>query len=175
MFTDELPSMEDVSELIRPYSEWNDDLDWGASEFTYDSWSLGGRYAGSILAKVSSIHKTEEYTSYEVKEVVDVEVISRLFNTLKPMYKTEPISMGWVMEHDVFGYIMNREDGSIRVDGAKIQAITNLKDLHCYAFMDKNVAFCYDNHKEDFDDLFNEMLDKYYEKDGFLTVLDIHF
>ena len=174
LFTDELPSMEEISELMIPYSEWNEDLDWEASEFTLDSWSLGGRYAGDILAKVSSIHKTENCTSYEVKEVVDVEVISRLFNTLKPMYKTEPISMGWVMEHNVFGYIMNREDGSIRVDGAKIRAITNRDDLVCYIFMDKDVAFCRDKH-EDFNDLFNEMFDKYYEKDGFLTVLDIHF
>jgi hypothetical protein len=85
-----------------------------------------------------------------------------------------PIPMGWAREHETFGYIMNREDGSIRVDGAKVRAITNRDDLDCYIFMDKNGAFCRDNH-ENFNDLFKEMLDKYYEKDGFLTVLDIHF
>ena len=177
LFTDELPSIEDIATFLQPYCEYNDDLDWDNTEITWDWWELGGRYAGEILAKVSSIHRTEDCISYEVKEVGDIEVISNLFNKLKTKasYRHDPFSFGWAIEHDAFGYIMNREDGSIRVDGAKLQAITNLDELRCYAFMDKNVAFCHDKHRENFNDLFNEMLDKYYEKDGFLTVLDIHF
>lgn len=164
LFTNEIPTDEDIIEIMEPYAEWSRDT---SSVFYWDEWSIGGRYSGEIHSKVSTIRKDGDNVYVSIERCNRKEIRSLLFDTF------EKVSLLPVQEHRIYGYLLE-PDGSIRCDGAYIRNITNRDKINCYICMDKNAAYCRDT-TEIFDEVVQRFFDQYLEKDGFVTKLDIHW
>ena len=167
LFTNELPTDDDITKIMEPYAEWACDT----SVFCWDSWKIGGRYSGEIQSKVSTIRKDGDNLYLSIKRCNCKEIRSLLFDTLEKLTslaKALPFP-----EHYVYGYLLE-PDGSIRCDGAYIRNITNRDKIRCYICMDKDAAYCRDT-TENFDAVVSRFFDQYLENDGFVTKLDIHW
>ncbi len=173
LITTYIPSDNDIERILKPYYSF--DIDWEKDEkpvFSWDCWSLGGRYCGLIKLKINE--NDEEYRW----GILSAPREGRLFlsNILREL-REETKPRCFFEESNYYGYM---GDGYLRVDGARIRDILNLNDLGCYIFIDKDgnafaretwngSSFDEDKH---FDDKYKATLQA--SKDCFLTVLDIH-
>ncbi len=162
LFTDKCPTNADLKEIMDPYDAREDDT----TTFSWDSWTIGGRYAGDIRSKVSTIVKDNNGFSFSFDRCNRKEIRSMLFDTVEQgsIYYREDLFYGYLIE----------PDGSIRCDGAYIQNITNRDEIGCYICLDKNAAYCRDTTK-DFDEVVSQFFDRYLKKNGFVTKIDIHW
>lgn len=177
VFTRELPTEEEIEDLMMPYNEdsyysnYDDEGNYiGVGKeperpvFTWDWYQIGGRYSGQIAAEVSTI----DDLGIQIRNINRKEVISRLFDKYE-----------W--ETDCYGYIREGER-CIRCDGAYVPKIKNENAFGCYAFIgiDGKARARETWNGKDFipDREFEYWLDISREaaiaENAFMTIIDIH-
>lgn len=168
LFTTFIPSNSDISELMNPYCEWNEDRDETA-EIHLDSYRLGGSYSGRIESRISTVKCYEDGISMSLENINGIEIRSHIFDQLEKWYD---IPFGYY-EYKYYGYMLT-PDGSIKCDGAYLNNITN--ELSCYGYItDTGECICRGKHENDFDNMLEQTINAYKELNGFVTAIDIHF
>lgn len=166
LFTKSLPSDADIVTTMLPYSDEND-LE-GKKMFNWDSYTIGGRYAGLIRAEISSISHDKRLGKLIscFRPVNMTEVRSRLFDLMSELKDTYKALMYY--EHDLYPYILE-EDNTIKVDGAYIDKIHNNILDHGYGYITDKGECGYMASSA-----VKEVYRDYAERGGFITVLDLH-
>lgn len=143
--------------------------------FTYDYYTIGGRYAGGIKLKVDESDKEYEWMYYAKEDRNNRLFISSILNDLK-----ENIQPGWKYSEDKYLPYMGYDDGVLYVDGARAKDIVNINELKSYiciipdgeaiARSSWNGTSWVDDEK--YDEKFEQIIKD--NMDGFITILDIH-
>lgn len=173
LITKTLPTEKEIDEIMKPYKDDNIE-DLSSRVFTWDWWSIGGRYGGRIKLKVDMEDEEYRWKFYSLTPREGRLFHSSLLAEIRerfPSYKSR--------EEDWFVYLGVR-DNYLCVDGAKIKDIINLEELGCYICIDIDgsvIARGRWNEEDfiedkDFDKKYEEILSK--SQDYFLTILDIH-
>lgn len=179
LFTKELPTKEEISEIIRPYNE--EYFEYDETEevigsypvFHYDSYRIGGRYGGKLKLKIDYNDKYYDWEFYSKDGRNERLFYSKLLSELKSKFDF------YFAEEYYYSYMGSR-DGFIYVDGARVDDLLNFDDLSCYICIDANgnaiARETWDGHDfikdEQFDDKLAEV--KKNSKGMFVTVLDFH-
>lgn len=185
LITKEFPSEDKIAEIMQPYCWANigrDENDGGIISypvFTYDWYSIGGRYNGSLKLK---INKNDEYYrwGYYAREDRNKRLFySTLLSDMKNFCKKGNTPSWMYREEDYFNS-MGYRDGFLYVDGARIDDLLNFEEQNCYVCIDVNGnAIARESWNGDTfvkDEHFDEKLEviKRKSKGMFVTVLDIH-
>lgn len=181
LITKELPTNEDIRNILEPYDEeefynkLEENPKLSYPTFVYDWYQIGGRYSAMIKLKVDYDDDNYEWKYYAKNKKNNRLFISSLLNTLE-----ESINPKWMYREEDYFNDLGVRDGFIRVDGAKISDIINLKDIKGYNLLVENgecITRSYYNgndfiENENYDKQVEEIFEKH--KDSFLTILDIH-
>lgn len=165
LFTKLLPSDAEIVTTMLPYSDEND-LE-GKKLFNWDSYTIGGRYAGLIRAEISSITHDKRLGNLIscFRPVNMVEVRSRLFDLMNELKDTAKVFA--MYEHELYPYL--EEGNTIKVDGAYIDKIHNNILDHGYGYI-TDKGECGYMAGSDVKKVYRD----YAERGGFITVLDWH-
>lgn len=185
LFTEKLPSDEDIDRILKPYNsndfyEENEGKaagDGAYPVFMWDWWQVGGRYSGLLKLKVDRDAEDEYrwafYTEPRAGRLFRSSTLEELLNHTKRK---------WSYDEHYHMLHMGYRDGYLYVDGARIRDLINRDTLvdHCYCFVDPDgAAYAYKSWDGDTfveDENFVEILRKTIEKypDHYVTVIDIH-
>lgn len=168
LFTEKLPSEEEIEEILEPYCEYKDGF-IESSDIRWDWWEIGGRYCGQIEAEVSTIEiMPDGNVTICWKNINHKEIISMLFSEHRILDETR-----------FYGYVMTPEK-NLKVDGAFVKQIRNERAFDCWGFIDlsgeAHTRDHWDGENWIRDEEFDEKVMKAREEawEGFMTVLDIH-
>lgn len=181
LFTKDIPSDEQISEILAPFYgdnlEFDDDgnVIGGHPVFTYDWYSVGGRYGGALKLKVNDSDEKYRWNFYEHQPRCN----RLFFSSLIDYTSNQDKSFLGKKEEDMFPY-MGMRDGFIYVDGGYVKDLMDFEEVCCYACIDVNgnaiarsswngTDFITDN---DFDKKLNDI--KNNSSEYFVTILDIH-
>lgn len=197
IFTKELPNDKHIQKIIHPYYEYavedEETIDPDSKvDIKWDSWDVGGRYSG--LLKLKCLNKEDNV--YRWNFYIDTPRAGRLFRcrfleNLLDIAKEDKrlmFSNGFYsfynIEDSFFNYSGIR-DGYVRVDGCKISDLLNVEELKDtgYSFIDdvfgkQSTRSSWNREERSFIDnpeYENELKDAFdRNKDGYLTILDLH-
>lgn len=181
LFTKELPSEEEVSQILAPYSEEdfydNDDGLIPYPIIVWDWYQTGGRYSASLKLDTTQDGDTYRWEYFEHNPRNNRLFVSTLLSTLQ---RWCPDDEKWRFHEENYFDGLGYRDGYIRVDGAKISDLVNAGDVDCYQFIDSNgiahARSSWDREKFVENAHFEEELEQCWKNnaDGFVTVLDLH-
>jgi len=180
LITKELPSEDEIANIMEPYRYCNIDFD-NRPVFTWDWYGIGGRYNGSLKLKVDKDDEYYNWKYYEKGGRNKKLFYSYLLSKVKAIAE-ECKHFSWTCrydEEDFYGS-MGYQDGYLYVDGARVDDLLNFEEQNCYICIDANgdaiarefwdgTAWIKDEH---FDEKLEEI--KKHSKGMFITVLDIH-
>ena len=185
LFTDKIPSEEEIHNRLQPFYEpaffEDDSADKEYPRFLWDWYSIGGRYKGGIKLKVDFEDK-ENREKYEWLYLTRNLRNKRLFisSLLTHLEKTAQEKKYSFYDESEWFSSMGIEDGFLYVEGAEVNDILNYEDLSCFCYLDSNGtanARSYwdgvqwiDN--KNFDEELEEVKNK--NKGKFVTIIDLH-
>ena len=190
LFTEKLPSDEDIDRILKPYNDENfyskyEEDEEGKKdippedypEFMWDWWQVGGRYSGLLKLKVDRDAEDEYRWGFYTEPRA-----GRLFRSSTLEELLSHSERKWLYDEHYHMRHMGYNDGWLYVDGARIRDLINRDTLmyHCCCFVDPDGA-AYARESWDGDTFveskhFDEVLRKTIEKypDHYITVIDIH-
>ena len=135
VITKEFPTDDILESVLRPFNSedfYSSKTSSTLPEFTWDWYSVGGRYAGAIQICVR-----EHDPKYRWEFIERTPRNGRLF---RASILDDLSNQGrdlWYYEGHYFGYT-GMNDGVLYVDAAMSDDINNLSELGCYCFVDQD-------------------------------------
>ena len=171
VFTEKLPTENEIGKIMEPYREDFDRPD--TPVFEWDWYQIGGRYGGKLKLKLDESYNTYSRTTREGTQFISAH--------LRTFLNGFPEFLQSLRCDDALCY-MGARDGFIYCDGAKVSALIDFETTNGFVAIDTDgtavARETYDRRKEKF--IKNENYDaevsamKKRNADNFVTIVDIH-
>lgn len=181
LITKELPSEEEIYEIMQPYCERDNEYDENGERITpyplfeWDWYAIGGRYSGLLKLKVNEDDEYYRWKYYSKEDRNKRLFYSKALSDIKKFAKND-----WKYREEEYYATMGYRDGFLYVDGARIDDLNNFEELQCYICIDAdgNAIARSTWNGNDFikDENFDEKLETIKRNSGgmFATIIDIH-
>lgn len=169
LFTEKLPSEEEISKKLDPFWEMKE----GHECFDWDWWMIGGRYCGAIKSEVDIFDYIDGQKFTRCENINNKLIISDILNDLKEY------EGGDIAEWSYFNYFLDEND-CFKCDGAYVKNIQNENAFNCFGFIDLDgkghARERWEGEKWVEDPDFDEKLrkERLRAMENFVTVIDIH-
>lgn len=181
VFTKEFPTDKVLQEVLEPYNWehfYSDEENRAYPMFTWDWFVVGGRYSGKLKLEIRKHDEKYRWEFYERNPRNNRLFRSKLIDVINECVKVS--ADGWRFNEENVWNELGFSDGYIRVDACPLADISNINELSCYCFVDKNGnAYSkerwngngFEEHK-DFEEALRKTISE--SADCYLCVVDLH-
>ena len=176
VITKEFPDDDVLREVLSPFNEGDyydrDEEERERPAFLWDYWQVGGRYNGKIKLRYDLSDEEYGFRYYAKEPRTNSQFRSYVVETATHNSREFRYFGNTIFADDML-FSMGARDGFIYVDGAKAKDITNMDDLSCFCFVDRDGnAASRDDDEYGFDEKLKAALKN---SDGcYVCVVDLH-
>ena len=181
VFTKEFPTDKVLQEVLEPYNWehfYSDDENRVYPMFTWDWFVVGGRYSGKLKLEIRKHDEKYRWEFYERNPRNNRLFRSKLIDVINGYAKAS--ADGRRFDEENVWNELGFSDGYIRVDACPLADISNINELSCCCFVDKNGnayskerwnGNSFEEHK-DFEEELRKTISE--SADCYLCVVDLH-